>query len=404
MSDTAIPEPVAKRVSFSDLRARLVAGLLASLRANKRAWIFAASLVGLVLLTGTVTVNISSQPTFCAGCHEIRPAYDQWHSSSHYGVSCLSCHTDPGLAGVIKVNVAGAKNLLTHMSSDYHIPERAQVHDASCLSCHPRELRPEASVRTTLRVAHSKHDKEQCADCHGRLVHANPAVEVSTAPKPHAVRDCTVCHTPTTCPHGEATLACTSCHSGDIPKHDPARDRGVMPRESCQECHKKNKVGSPEYCQTCHVSPHGVSVQCSRCHTSNVSWTEHSFNHPVPLVGKHAGVDCDKCHGTKSLTGLKFICSDCHKPPAVHASQNGSCAQCHSPEGFRPAKMSSHKFPQEHKGAAGSCALCHPQGNTGEVNCYTCHTKANMDTKHSPKGISSTAIACAKCHPEGKKP
>jgi hypothetical protein len=27
-----------------------------------------------------------------------------------------------------------------------------------------------------------------------------------------------------------------------------------------------------------------------------------------------------------------------------------------------------------------------------------------MDTKHSPKGISSTAIACAKCHPEGKKP
>jgi nitrate/TMAO reductase-like tetraheme cytochrome c subunit len=400
-TEIAVSAP-AKRVSLTRLRTNLVAFV----RAHKLALIATGSVIGVGLLASAATVTISMQPGFCLNCHEIRPAYDQWRTSSHYGVACLNCHTEPGLLGYIKVNTAGAANVLTHLLSDYRLPARADVRDASCLSCHPRESRPEASLRTTLRVAHSRHDKQQCADCHGRLVHVvNVASEVSTAPKPHVVRDCTVCHTPDNCPHGDAALACTSCHSGTIPKHEPARERGVMPRESCQECHKKNKVGSPEYCQTCHVSPHGVSVPCSRCHTSQVTWTEHSFNHPVPLVGKHTGLDCGKCHGTKSLTGLKYVCSNCHTPPTVHMGTTGDCATCHSPEGWKPAKLTTdHKFPQDHNGAGGTCTVCHPQGNTSVVNCYTCHQQASIDAKHAAKGMSNIGTLCAKCHSTGQKP
>ncbi len=398
-SEVTVPVP-AKKFSL----ARLTANLIANIRAHKMAWIIAASIVGVFLIASTTTVAVSMQPGFCLSCHEIRPAYDQWHTSAHKGVTCINCHTEPGIAGYVKVNTAGAANLLTHLFADYRLPARADVHDASCLSCHPRESRPESSVRTTLKIAHSKHDKQQCADCHGRLVHVNIATEVSTAPKPHAVRDCTVCHTPDNCPHGDATLACTSCHSGNVPKHEPARERGVMPRESCQECHQKAKVGSPEYCQTCHVSPHGVSVACSRCHTSQTTWTEHTFNHPVKLEGKHAGLDCGKCHGTKTLAGLKYVCSNCHTPPTAHKGSNDSCDKCHSPTGWKPAKLADHKFPPDHNGAGGNCNVCHPQGNPSTVTCTNCHAQTLMDTKHAPKGITPASALCAKCHPVGKKP
>ncbi len=392
--------PVKQRFSLT----RLLAGIATSLRVHKLAWIIAGSVIGLGLLSSFAAVGVSMQPGFCVNCHEIRPAYDQWRASSHYGVACVNCHTETGIAGYIKINVAGAQNVLTHLVADYRLPAHADVHDVSCLSCHPRESRPEASMRTTLRVAHSKHDKQQCSECHGRLVHTNPNGEVATAPKPHVVRDCTVCHTPQNCPHGDATLECTSCHSGNIPKHELALARGVMPRASCQECHKKNKVGSPEYCQTCHISPHGVSVPCSRCHTSQVTWIEHTFNHPVPLIGKHTGLDCDKCHGTKTLTGLKFVCSNCHTPPTVHKGTNGDCAQCHNPEGWKRAKIAVHVFPQNHDGAGGNCTLCHPQGNSSQVNCYTCHPQATIDPKHAAKGMTNIGALCAKCHPAGKKP
>jgi nitrate/TMAO reductase-like tetraheme cytochrome c subunit len=391
-----VPDPEAKAPGL--------AGLATAVSAHRLALAAIGAVTSLALIVGVSTVILSMQPAFCMSCHEIRPAFDQWRTSSHVGTICLDCHTEPGLPGFIKVNVAGAAHLVTHLTADYSLPTRADVRDDSCLRCHPRESLSESSIRTTLRVSHSKHDQQLCADCHGRLVHGNPVAEVATAPKAHVVRDCTVCHTPDNCPHGSAALACTSCHSGIIPMHEAARDRGVMPRESCQECHKVNRVGSPEYCQTCHVSPHGVSVPCSRCHTSQTTWAEHTFNHPVPLVGKHTGLDCGKCHGTKSLTGLKFVCANCHTPPAVHQGTNDDCAKCHSPVGWKPAIISGHKFPQDHNGAAGSCAMCHPQGNTRVVNCSGCHAQAQVEASHAAKGMTNIAAMCATCHPTGRKP
>ena len=380
--DVPVTPPAVKRFSL----ARLLAALIAFLRVHKRVLIFSGAVIGVVLAAGSTTVVISQQPGLCVNCHEIRPAYDQWHTSSHYGVTCVNCHTEPGLPGYLKINLVGAQHLVTHLVSDYRVPTEADVQDASCLSCHPRESRPEQSLRTTLIVAHSKHDKQQCAECHGRLVHVNGANEISTTPKPHDVRDCTVCHTPENLnPHGYATLTCTSCHSGIIPKHEEARLRGVMPRASCQECHQKTKVGSPEYCQTCHVSPHGIATACSRCHTSKTTWTEHTFNHPVGLTGKHAELTCAKCHANKVLATLKFVCSTCHTPPTPHAgtinNATADCANCHSLEGWKPAKG----------------AKAQPASHTGRTTCLGCHTllpQPKLPADHQGR----TEASCATCH------
>ncbi|MEW6231881.1 MAG: NapC/NirT family cytochrome c [Chloroflexota bacterium] len=378
----------------------IIRRLVAFLVAGRKVLLLLGALLGVLLLVGAGGVALSSRPDFCVTCHEIRPAYDQWRTSLHYGVNCLDCHTEPGLAGYLKVNLAGARHTLVHLTAGYHIPENPDVKDESCLRCHSREKRPEESLRTTLRIAHSKHTKERCADCHGRLVHIPPGEARKGDVEPHEVRDCTVCHTPQTCPHGEAEVACMSCHKVIIPRHEPARERGIL-RESCQECHSKLKVGSPEYCQTCHVSPHGINVACSRCHTSRASWTEHTFRHPVELVGRHAALQCSQCHGVQRLTGLKYDCALCHAPPAPHTWRS-DCAKCHSPEGWRPAKL-THKFPQNHSGAS-DCSTCHAGRDFSRYTCTTCHTPPAVEAKHSPKGIVATAVPCATCHPQGKKP
>ena len=332
MSDVAVPGTAARQP--------LVTRVLEAFRAHRLAFIIAGGVIGVLLASSLGTVALSMQPTFCASCHEIRPAYEQWRGSSHNGVMCLDCHTDPGPAGYVKVNVAGAKNLLTHLVAGGRLPASADVSDANCLRCHPRESRPESSALSTLVMAHSKHDMLRCADCHGRMVHTDPTGEVAKAPAAHVVRDCTACHTPETCPHGDAALACTSCHSGNIPKHEPAIQRGVMPRESCQECHQRSGVGRPEDCQTCHVSPHGVSVPCSRCHTSQTTWTEHTFNHPVTLVGQHADLACFRCHGAPTVTPIKYVCANCHTAPVDqnHKADSGAkCAMCHTPKYWIPS-------------------------------------------------------------------
>ena len=76
----------------------------------------------------------------------------------------------------------------------------------------------------------------------------------------------------------------------------------------CIDCHKKERVGTPEECQLCHISPHGVEQACSKCHSSTESWTDESFTHPVKLVGNHAKLKCDQCHTNKTeFKGLTFI-------------------------------------------------------------------------------------------------
>jgi hypothetical protein len=332
MADVAIPVPAAKQL--------LVTRVLEAFRAHKLAFIIAGGVIGVLLASSLGTVALSMQPTFCATCHEIRPAYDQWRSSSHNGVMCLDCHTDPGPAGYVKVNAAGAKNLLTHVVAGGALPARAEVSDASCVRCHPAETRPEYSPRSTLLMAHSKHNMLRCADCHTRMVHTDPTGEAAVAPAAHVVRGCTVCHIPETCPHGDAALACTSCHSGAIPKHTPAIERGVMPRESCQECHLRMGIGSAENCQTCHTSPHGISVLCTKCHTSQTTWTEHTLKHIVPLVGKHAELNCVRCHAAPTTDPIKYVCANCHTPPVDQnhkADAAAKCAMCHSTKAWIPS-------------------------------------------------------------------
>ncbi|MBI4333450.1 MAG: NapC/NirT family cytochrome c [Chloroflexi bacterium] len=274
-------------------------------------------------------VSFVSRPEFCGSCHEMRPAAEEWLISSHYRINCIDCHTEPGIAAAVKVVRFGSQNALKHVTGAYQVPIETDVDDSSCERCHDKSQRPELIPQASLKIAHSKHKSEKCADCHGRLVHTGLVAGKPLGVTPaHVSNNCLTCHKPENCPHGDARVSCESCHTGIIPNHNLAEKRGVMPRQSCAACHEQKGLGSGEECRTCHVSPHGVNANCNQCHTPDMnSWAVRSFKHPVNLLGRHAELSCNQCHKGQRLTGLNYVCGDCHKPPANHFG--AQCETCH---------------------------------------------------------------------------
>ncbi|MBI2865069.1 MAG: NapC/NirT family cytochrome c [Chloroflexi bacterium] len=293
-----------------------------------------------VILGGASLTNakLSSGSNNCGSCHQIQPLVEEWKTSTHKDVACVECHTPPGLAGFVALQANAAKNLAIQAAGQQG-PLHASVSDSSCLQCHPRETRPEVINQATLRIAHSKHEGQGCADCHKQIVHSRrfePQTVASSTVEQVQSR-CQTCHKPSqTFVHGSADVACASCHSAVIPNHDLAQKKGVFPMSSCTQCHEKQKVSTPDQCQTCHVSPHGIQQACGQCHIAdNTTWAKRTFTHPVELVGKHATLKCDQCHTNgKDFKGLTYTCANCHQPKHEPRANN-QCAACHTPQGWR---------------------------------------------------------------------
>ncbi|MHB1006097.1 MAG: cytochrome c3 family protein [Chloroflexota bacterium] len=316
--------------------------------------VIALGIIALPLgLFGASSVGLSSRPENCASCHEIQPYYQQWKTSTHKDVACIDCHTEPGIAGVLKISTSTLKDTAEHLAASFVTPIRADVKDESCLRCHAKESRPEVVFEQSLRVAHSKHQDVGCAQCHGRLVHTvgQTPVNITAFAHEEGSKTCNACHTPEKSPHGPSRVDCASCHSGEIPGHSLTESSGVPPRQTCIDCHNKERVAPPERCQTCHISPHGIDRACSTCHTSTTTWQEKTLVHPFPLEGAHAKSNCTQCHttgvqppvpGTPALAIPKgetpsnadqpkpsSECKSCHQSPQPHFGTD--CKLCHSP-------------------------------------------------------------------------
>ncbi len=58
---------------------------------------FATVLLGIFMVVG---MHYTSQPNFCASCHQISPSVVSWSEGPHKDVTCLKCHADPGTVGM----------------------------------------------------------------------------------------------------------------------------------------------------------------------------------------------------------------------------------------------------------------------------------------------------------------
>ncbi len=170
--------------------------------------------------------------------------------------------------------------------------------------------------------------------------------------------------------------------------------RGKHKEEKCASCHKRKDgsfLGLQNQCGSCHEDSHEgrFGKACATCH-SETGWKSvrigsSNFDHDktrFPLVGKHQGQECAKCHGDPpAYKGILFgDCIVCHKDEHDGRFAKRRCASCHVETGFN----NFAKIRRRHPGVA-------LKGGHKSVSCASCHT-SRLDVA-PPKGS-----ACVSCH------
>lgn len=223
------------------------------------------TLIGAILLVvalgGAIAIPLTNQPTFCASCHTIRPAYESWKVSSHKDVTCVDCHVRPGLSGFIQDKVmAGLKDVSITFLGTPTEPHNLDAHVSSfvCLGCHRAILRvTEVSTRDLpspvkdvgLIMDHREHmeafekrgNGEGCTTCHARVVHGQPIKGYPIViPRGHAKLDDEP-HEPNFPPDSKlwskTMRDCMGCHDGK-----QMHEEEVISNK-CETCHLPDKIG-----------------------------------------------------------------------------------------------------------------------------------------------------------------
>jgi len=425
------------------------------------------------------------------------------HAALEGSASCLSCHrpgraVDPGLC------------LDCHRALGARVGEGRGLHaradHAACERCHSehngREFRlVDFGPGGERGFDHERagwpltggHARASCRECHraervsAAIRGLEPALDPARTFLGQPV-ECASCHRD---PHG-GTLgasACADCHDTESFKRvrgfDHAKTRfpldGRHATAACVSCHPRSGAEGAEAaslafgqfrdrtlpdCADCHKDPHAgrLGGDCASCHaTSDFRATRRdAFDHErtaYPLRGRHRAVACERCHTPGK--GLRIAghqrCETCHRD--VHLGQlaragASACADCHSVDGFLPARFGAAehqtgRFPlagahlavpcsQCHRPvrgpelpapfvrgsgetavrfrfAATACADCHRDPHAGALGrhagaegCRACHDEgawrpARFDHARArfPLAGRHAAVACARCHPDG---
>jgi hypothetical protein len=167
---------------------------------------------------------------------------------------------------------------------------------------------------------------------------------------------------------------CFRCHDGNHVSRE-----GKLIRQDCQQCHtiigQETKISNP----------------------AEVAVAE-KFEHPWPLLGKHAQLTCNQCHWRGR--GLTPECTTCHTRAAGAPMASLPCATCHLKEQqikpLTPCISCHDKRSELHlktTHSATDCTVCHVPHQwtvTKREVCYACHP--DKENHNAP-------ILCRDCHP-----
>ena len=254
---------------------------------------------------------------------------------------------------------------------------------------------------------------------------------------------------------------CASCHKF-----------GGQAALKCLECHTEiaGRLSAHRGLHATYNIPAGSSRECARCHSEHngedfplVKWDTKTFNHRETgyiLEGKHAGLECRKCHNpshispqerstikekdlSRTYLGLSTACATCHEDK--HQGRLGpKCESCHNFVDWKQISVaqfdhSKTRYPLTGLHAQVQCAKCHTNGADGKPqyagisfnqcsdchkdphrgsfpqSCQTCHTTGGWK-KVSVQGVNEhfdhsktkfpllgkhAAVDCAQCHSGG---
>ncbi|MFC2115873.1 cytochrome c3 family protein [Bacteroidota bacterium] len=279
---------------------------------------------------------------------------------------------------------------------------------------------------TKCHLLGEKASNEKCLDCHKEIVlrikeqkgyHSSPEVRAN---------DCIKCHSE----HHGRTFQMIHFEADNFDHALTGYNlQGAHKEQSCRNCHKSEFIADPQLkqrsstylglkqsCLSCHSDKHQgtLSSNCLSCHDFKVFKPASKFEHDntrFKLLGKHAGLDCKKCHKVsihngnemQEFAGVSFEnCTNCHKD--VHDDKFGqNCIQCHSEESFQKIRKSGNfnhsltNYPLKGKHQLVACASCHKSQYTDPIKynlCSDCHSDYHKK-QFSRQGISPD---CSDCH------
>ncbi len=279
---------------------------------------------------------------------------------------------------------------------------------------------------TKCHILGEKVSSEKCLECHLEI-----GVRISEKRGYHSSSEVA----------GKECIACHSDHHGknfqmirfDTDQFDHSLSgydlHGAHSTINCSKCHKNEFItdqeikkktstylGLDQKCLSCHTDYHQgtLATDCASCHDFNAFKPAPKFDHNragFKLIGKHAEVDCAKCHkiaerNGKEIRQFKGIasgkCTDCHRD--VHENKFGqNCTKCHSEVSFHQVKgMSTFnhsltRYPLEGKHQDVKCASCHKTGYTKKLyfgRCTNCHA----DYHRREFVVQDKSPDCSECH------
>jgi hypothetical protein len=408
----------------------------------------------------------------CVSCHHEHSGADfpliRWqpnreamdHSQTGYPLTgrhatadCNDCHNAAHILPSERTSI-----MITDLDHSYLGLSR------DCASCHPDEHRGQlgtncAACHTTaawrpapaFNHAASKfpltgaHITVSCDKCHATVAGAKPYIKYVGL----SFDNCSACHTD---PHKSSlTARCQSCHnttswtrgvrpSGfDHSSHFPLL--GKHRTVACSDCHTEPDFKAPvahTKCMDCHnPDPHkgqfdarAAKGECAECHTVD-GWKPSSFGvkehatSAYPLLGKHAGVECTKCHipaGTDTIFKVTFAqCLDCHQDAHdgqfAKAPYQNRCESCHTVNDFHLSKFTiamhrDTRFSLDGAHAVVPCSDCHKEGADGrhdkilpfifeDHSCTACHMdphRGEFKEQMAERSANGTQLGCEACH------
>ena len=238
-------------------------------------------------------------------------------------------------------------------------------------------------------------------------------------------------------PHGDLAGDCATCHTAEgwSPLRKPVlfdhQGTGfplvaAHAQAGCRACHQSLVFSQvPTACADCHRDAHRgeMGPECDTCHTPE-SWTNrreafriHSRTR-FPLLGAHAGLDCESCHRgaqPREFTGLTPECVSCHLPDYQTADNpdhdrlgfSQQCDECHSPASrawqggtFGAGFPHPDTFPLTGAHTRVPCSQCHVNGRFAGTpqQCAACHQDdfdRTSNPNHRSAGFPTT---CENCH------
>ncbi len=358
---------------------------------RKRSWLRRIALWGLVafllaLPAGYGFMEYSTQPQFCASCHNMVPYVKSWEASTHgkAHVNCIECHFEPGVLETLQGKFKASTQLVKYITSTEGSKPWAQVSDTSCMrgGCHSTRLL-EGKVdykigRTSIPFDHTPHltemrrnKKLRCTSCHSQIVQGEHLTVTTTtcllchfkgAEEDPKLSKCTTCHKPPEKPidvgagfafqHSDYVsrgVGCETCHAG------VTQGTGEVPKHRCSACHAiqehVDRYNDTEFLHQKHVTDH--KVDCLECHTE--------MTHRLRPAQAAAKGDCATCHekghgiseafyqgvggrGVPVTPNPMYLthvgCGGCHKDFGNHAdgavvaqtAKEVACIACHGPK------------------------------------------------------------------------